>query len=219
MLTNSILILFPILVFISACSHQKMLASDLDKSINPQHYELSYQRYSYNLQPISETFVDEELNLIFPAISGAILGNPNGLILQVAEGKQGQFTFAVPQGIDELAKEITQSGLTVDPADTRVLRMGTFHSYPYYHSLGDASFVNGQNGNALIFVYFSQQSRVAGSFEIYNEIFDHQLDIKEAGWSWIEIAKQNDNHYLLKNFSGTFEDIYFAVLLDEMAVM
>jgi len=212
MLKNPILKYLPILALMSACSHQPSI-TDL------QHYQLNYQRYSYNLQPISDTFIDEDLDLIFPAISGAILGNPNGLILQIVAAKQGQFRFYVPQNIDNLAKEMTYSGLTIEPMDTRVLRMGTFHRYPYYQALGDASFVNGKNGNALVFVYFSQQSRIAGKLEVYNEVFEHQLDIKKSGWNWIEIAKKSVNHYLLKNYDGQVEDIYFAVLLDEMAVM
>jgi len=201
--------------FLSACSYHSASLKDVRK----QSYDMSYQRYSYSLQPISESFVDEELNLIFPAISGAILGNPNGVILNIIEAKQGQLVFDVPQNIDDIAKEVTYSELSVEPADTRVLRMGTFHSYPYYQTLGDASFVNGQNGNALIFVYFSQQSRVSGKMEVYDEIFEHQLDIKQSGWNWIEITRQSDKHYVLKNFGGNVEDIYFAVLLDDMAVM
>ena len=202
-------------LYLSACSHQQIAANDS----NLEHYEFTYQRYSYNLQPIDDSFIDQQLSIIFPAISGAIIGSPSGEILKIANAQDGNFKLDVPLSVDGLAREISNSTLRIEPKDTRVLRMGTFHSYPYYLNLGDASFVNGENGNALIFVYFSQQVKIEGEMQIRNEIFDHDLNIGKAGWQWLEIAKISSKRYSIRRYLGQAKDIYFVVLLDNMAAV
>lgn len=198
-----------------ACSH----IPDRSSSLDSQQYQLSYQRFTYGLQPVDESFIDDGLNLVFPVIRGSIFGSPSELILQITPAEAGRFTLNVPQEIDVLASEIQEENLQVQPRDTRVLRMGTFHTYPYYQTLGDGGFINGKNGNALVFVYFSQSSSITGQLAQYGEIFEHEVSIDQAGWHWLEISKEEQNNYRVGNYEGDNEDIYFAVLLDEMAAM
>jgi len=184
-----------------------------------QAYQLNYHRFTYGLQPVDDSFVDDGLNLIFPLVSGSIFGAPSEEILQISPANAGTFTFVVPQKVDGLAGEIDEQGLSVVPADTRILRMGTFHAYPYYQTLGDGGFINGKNGNALVFTYFSKAVAITGKLFQYGEVFEHELNIQGPGWYWLEISKQGGNSYLIRPYDGTSQEIYFAVLLDEMAAM
>lgn len=184
------------------------------------HYQLAYQRFSYSLKLINESLVDQGLHLIFPMINGSIFVSPSETILHISKGDNVFFDFKVPKLAESKAIVFQPEGHSENPIDTRVMRLGACHSYPYYQNLGDGSFVNGANGNALIFVYFSQQVKITGILQQQSgDTYYHDLDIKETGWHWLEISKESNNKYSINLFRGIKENIYLAVLLDEMAAM
>jgi hypothetical protein len=183
----------------------------------PNQLDLPYHRFTLSLKPVDESFIDSGLSLIFPLVTGSIFASPSEEILHISPAHNGRFVLDLPQDIDGFAREINEQGLLVEPAETRILRMGTFHVYPYYQALGDGGFINGENGNALLLVYFSQAASISGRLAQFGEVFIHDLNIKQTGWHWLEIAKKSEHTYEVTNFKQGLQHIYFAVLLDDMA--
>lgn len=200
-------------ILLAACSHTQL-------TLEPRaitQYQIPYQRFTYGLQPVDDGLFDEGLIIIFPLISGSIFAAPSPLILQISPAEQGVFTFDIPQDVDALASEIQGFDLLIEPKEARILRLGTFYSDGYRSSLGDAGFINGNNGNTLVLTYFSTAVSITGPLHQYGETFEHQLTIKQRGWYWLEISQQGAHHYLVKPYAGSTSQIYLAVLVDEMA--
>lgn len=209
----SLVVSFVFFISLAACSHHTVRSY----SFSTGEYQLNYQRFTYSLSPVDESYIDNGLSLVFPVITGSLFAMPSDLIFQISSGENGRFTLQVPDDIDVFAQEFRDDGLDVQPSDTRFVRMGTFHSYPYYHSLGDGGFVNGLNGNALVFVYLSNAVKITGDVKQLGETFSHNIHVDKPGWYWLEISKVSDRHYHISSFKKDFKHIYFAVLLDDMA--
>lgn len=219
-----LLVIFLLGFQLVACSHfspppTDKLANSLEPRTERGYYQLSYHRFTHTLKPVNDNFADDGLSLIFPLISGSIFGEPSEVILGMSAAHDGRFRLNIPQQVDTLAKPFDQGGLDVQPENTRVLRMGTFHSYPYYQTLGDGGFINGRNGNALVFVYFSQAASISGELKQFGDSFTYSVKVEEPGWQWLEIANNAQRSYQVTNYTGSSETIYFAVLIDEMTAI
>jgi hypothetical protein len=64
----------------------------------------------------------------------------------------------------EKAKELSHKVLTIEPAGTKVIRLGTFHVYPKTKKqIGGGMFINSESKEAYMLVYFSQPATLTGT--------------------------------------------------------
>lgn len=199
------------LVLLQACAVVDRVRTEPLESF----YEIKYGFYAGNFQRLKSYSAELGLKLIFPTIPGEIFGRPTNDVLHVAEvTNSATFNLRVPNEINDKAAAISESGLNVVPSDTRVLRLGTFHTFPSYNNgIGGGAFFNKVNGEFLLLVYFSNAAEVSGTTMDGNERYDHQISISAPGWYWIKITELSMNSFRLSEFDGNEDDIEFGVLV------
>ncbi|MAN51158.1 MULTISPECIES: hypothetical protein [unclassified Marinimicrobium] len=203
-----------VLAFLQSCATVDSPAESFSFS-----REMKYGFYSYSFKRLEAYKPESELALIFPSIPGAIFGNPTDDILYVAEVRNSHtFELVLPSDIDAKSATIRQSGLNVVPADTKLLRLGTFHAFsPYRDHIGGGGFISTIDNEPLILVYFSNPANIRGVLTLGKQKFDHQITISNAGWNWIKVVELSDNSYRLSEFDGDKGDIEFSVVVNTAA--
>lgn len=206
------LLLVVILGFLHACAN---IDRDQDDP-EPSSFELGYGFYTQSFQRLEGYRQESGLTLIFPAIPGALFGNPTGDILHIADVGDGPtFDLVLPGNVSARAETLNSQELDVAPSDTKVLRLATFHIFPSYENhIGGGGFVNAESGNFLILVYFSNAVEIRGTTSMGGEVFDHEVSVSEPGWSWIEVAELSPNSYQVYQYDGSAEDVEFSVIVD-----
>jgi hypothetical protein len=178
--------------------------------------EMTYGFYSYDSMRLENHNPEGGLMLIFPTVPGAIFGNATGDVLHVARITHDYtFNLSLPSHLDNIAKTPNIAGFNVVPANTKLLRLGTFHTLPSHRNeIGGGGFINTQTGESLILVYFSNPAKVRGTVISGSEQFTHNITISKPGWSWIKATKLSANNYLLTEFDGSVGDIDFMVFVE-----
>lgn len=177
--------------------------------------DLRYSFYTFSNKELKNPQLEEELHFVFPAIPGAIFGSPSDQILSVSSANDGTFTLSLPSDVDSKAAPFSDKRLIVEPATTKILRVGTFHFYPSYQGdVGGGSFISKSTGNTLILIYVSNAVNITGSFRSGRAIYHHDI-AADRGWGWIEILETKPGTYELRSFEGEVSDITFAVLMED----
>ncbi|QBY05417.1 hypothetical protein E2K93_14020 [Thalassotalea sp. HSM 43] len=203
-------------VLVSACTVQPNSKDTVEPE--SESYQLDYGFYSYTYEKIDNYPAEADLNLLFPAIPGSIFGMPSPELVHISS-VNNDFTFelTLPNDMDALASRLTGGALMITPADTKVLRLGTFHVFPSMRdSVGGGGFIHKPSGDFMLLVYFSKSAHISGQFAIGRDQFEHDINIPAAGWHWIKIGKQSDYSYRLSTFDGDSDQIEFFVLVENV---
>lgn len=203
-----------LIVFIStSCSTNKFIPDekDIDFLLNNNHYSHDYQK-------LTGVRVNQPVTLFFPVISGAIFGRPGNNLMQVVTTKPGDsFYLSLPGNAIGHADFLLQPELVIIPADTKLLRLGTFHMYPdYQDKIGSGAFIDRTNSDALALVYFSKPASISGIIYDNKDSYEHEITITNPGWNWIKISQLSKHKYRLSTYDGSIENIDFAILLDDI---
>lgn len=183
-------------------------------------FELSYGFYtldptSLRMVPLESAAPASDLVLVFPAVPGAIMGAPRGAPLQTVPVDSGAgFELRLPATLDARASRFTSDSLSIDPAGTRVARLGTFHEYPEYGVFrGGGGFIDTRSGDPLLLVHFSNPAKLSGVVQDRTGTYEYDVTVARAGWSWLIIRGQGDDTFRVQAYTGPVDTIEFGVLL------
>lgn len=79
--------------------------------------------------------------------------------------------------------------------------------------MGGGGFIDTENGDNLMLVYFSNPAVVSGTLRFEEDEFDHNINIYHSVWSWIKLSKVSNNRYILSVYEGDLKNIEFTVLM------
>lgn len=188
-------------------------------------YELAYAFYtldprSFRMRPLDAPAPDSRLVLVFPTIPGVITGPPSGGPLRtVPVPADATFRLRLPARLEARAERLAADSLDIDPRDTRVARLGTFHEYPEYGVFrGGGGFINARTGEPLMLVYFSSAARLQGSVDRASGAHDYDVTVERAGWSWLVVRAGADGGSTVREYTGPLSAVEFAVLLPPMMI-
>ena len=157
----------------------------------------------------------KKVGFAFPSIPGRIFGNPSQDMLFYAHASgTSNFSFSLPNNMEQRASKLKEVNLEIFPSDTELARLGTFHYLPSYEdSFGGGGFQDKKTGNHILLVYFSKKSLVTGELLAGNDLYKHDISVRNAGWHWLEIIETGQNHYKIKTFIGDVNNIEFIGFL------
>ncbi|GAB2191930.1 hypothetical protein [Sessilibacter sp. MAH2] len=178
------------------------------QTVKPASFTLTYQKYSTSRAPLLLETVDEGLTLWFPAIPGGLVGTPNNQMLAEVVVTQKQFQLDLPESPQDIAKP--SSKMNIRPADTALIRVGTFHGFPNSEP-GGGGFINKHSGNHLILVYFSKPCVIKG--DISTDLHTENLTIAQPGWNWLELVP-DELGYQPKVYTGSETNIEMAIYVN-----
>lgn len=183
-------------------------------------FALSYGHYtldpgSYELKAVPAPERHDDLRLTFLAVRGALTGAPDlNVFLSIPMKHDSQFALRLPTSIPGEVPPFESGSLELTPADTRLVRLETFHYYPVYGIFrGGGSFIHEPTGNTMLLVHFSQPARLRGSRPESSAVYRYSVDIERAGWSWLIVEPRAGNAFTVRRYSGPIDDIEFAILL------
>lgn len=186
-------------------------------------YPLSYGFYtlsppSFRIEPITSAGPDSDLVLVFSTVPGAISGTPSGGPLRSIPVQPGStFELALPARLPERAARFASRSLDIEPGDTRVARLATYHEYPEYGMFrGGGGFIEKRSGAPVLLVYFSNPASVTGVIDDPGGAYHYDVTAERAGWSWLVARERDDDRFTVRRYTGPLEAIEFAVLLPPM---
>lgn len=182
-----------------------------DKNLN---LIIKYAYYSQGQDKI-DGHIESDLNLIFPSIPGEIFGNPSSnIIYSTSPNKNYTFSLKLPKKAENYSSKLKEKSLTIEPADTKIMRLGTFNYLPKYkNGIGGAGFKNISNGNFVVLVYFSKAANIAGELLSGTERYVHNIVVDKSGWHWIEITESEPGNFELTTYNGDLSNIEFSIFL------
>jgi len=182
--------------------------------------ELPYGFYGFDpssdrMRPVEAAMAGEGLELVFRVVSGTIMGAPGGRpswSVPVLPG--GTFELPLPGAMDVPAERLASAPLEIEPADTRIARLATFHAYPEYGMfLGGGCFVDTRSGDYLLLVYFSNPARLSGSARGPAGTYEYEVTVERPGWAWLAVRERDVGSYRVRPYAGPADAIEFGVLL------
>jgi len=188
-------------------------------------WSLSYGFYtlkpgSFRLRPATGPGPGTGLSLVFSTVPGSITGPPSGGPLSIVpvEGEE-TFELVLPARMGRRAERFDSPSLTIEPADTRVARLGTFHEYPQYGRFrGGGGFLHAPSGATMLLVYFSGPATLQGSIEEPTGTYHYDVTVDRAGWAWLIARAREDGGFAVRAYTGPVDAIEFAVLLPPMMI-
>jgi hypothetical protein len=175
---------------------------------------------------LSEAQYPKDVVLMFPYVSGAIFGNTSDTPVYIVQvDRQLNFSLNLSEKmaeIDKTATSLTEEwlsvGLTVEPGDTRISRIGTFPYSSTNESIGVGGFIDPVSRNTMILVYVDRACEIKGEVDIGREHYSHHLKFSGKGFHWIEIIKNTKNNFILQNYHGN-NDIKFSVHIENLQLI
>jgi len=158
-----------------------------------------------NQQLPAEQFT-REIVLKFPLVPAGIFGVPRSRSLFFVQADDDlHFTLDLQENLSSvesaarpLSRKWRSRGLTIEPANTRLARLGTFPYHADTHrSLGGGGFINPVNRDTLILLYVDRPCEIRGQFTIEEEQFAHDLAFDRAGFHWIRISSPGPDKFKL----------------------
>jgi hypothetical protein len=179
--------------------------------------EMAYHFYSNEQRINVDPARKNGLQFLFPIIPGKIFGTPiNKYAAITPVTKEGSFLFRVPENMDKEAQQVPPSvinkGVNIQPIDTKILRLGTFHYLNTYgNRLGGGGFAIKNKKQFLILVYFSKPAEITGTISLpqNNETTIHNISVNSKGWHWLVSEEISPNTFKLEKYNGDTNTIEF----------
>lgn len=208
------------LALVGGCANLKTTANDRHFGVQQFSSRVEYTDTRNN--SVSSKFNPDELLLVFPYIPGRMYGQPSGspLFVKHLKGKL-DFQLDLRGKYKEIAAfarpmQLQRQGLQIQPRETRMARMGTFAFDPRtLDMIGDGSFIDRRSREYLIMVYVDQPCQITGKVEMNGKVYDHNIQLMEAGFHWIKFQRQGKKGFLLREFSPP-DGVNFTVTLENL---
>lgn len=183
-------------------------------------FALSHDYYlldpgSFELTQVDATLPPGGLRLEFLLVRGAINGAPEAEPFRsIAVERGAGFELRLPATIPGEVPAFDSADLRIEPADTRVVRLGTFHYHPEYGIFrGGGGFIHEPSGDALMLVHFSAPARIRGTRAGPGGVYRYAVAVERAGWAWLIAQAQPGGGFEVRRYTGPVDAIEFAVLL------
>jgi len=176
---------------------------------------------------LSEEQYPKAVILMFPYVTGSIFGTTSPApVYIVPVDRQLNFSLNLTEKIAEIAKaaaplteEWRSIGLTVEPGNTRIIRIATFpYSYATKDLIGVGGFIEPVSRNTMILVYVDRACEIKGEVDSGREHYSHHLLFSGKGFHWIEVIKRSKNYYILQNYHGD-NTIKFSVHIENLQLI
>ncbi|MDX1609876.1 MAG: hypothetical protein R3225_07105 [Halofilum sp. (in: g-proteobacteria)] len=196
-----------------------------DTQPEPVALELSHGNYlldpgSYELVPVQARLPPGQLQLEFLLVRGAINGAPEPDPFRTIPVEPGAgFELRLPAAIPGEVPAFQSADLQIEPADTRVTRLGTFHYHPEYGMFrGGGGFIHQPSGDPMLLVHFSAPARLRGSLQDASGVYRYAVKTPRAGWSWLIVRSGSEGVQEVLRYTGPVDAIEFAVLLPPLLI-
>jgi hypothetical protein len=170
--------------------------------------------------PLSATFFPQDIVLFFPPIPGQLFGFPleKTVYMQRLSHQERKFILPLDEIVGQVQSYATQlnqgpetEGLTIAPAVTKLVRIGSFaYDENTKEAIGNGGFTDRKSGDSLILVYVDQACKLFGSLIVDADEYHHQIDLPTAGFHWLRVEKTIADHYAVY-FYAPPEGVYFSV--------
>lgn len=213
-------------LFLYGCSNLST-STDAGGSNAISRIDSSVEYVGPNNVRLTEEQYPEDVVLMFPYISGAIFGTPSAAPAYITRVDEDlNFSLHLSEKIIEidnaatpLTDEWIQLGLTAEPAQTRVTRIGTFpYSYASAKMIGAGGFINPASRNTMILVYVDRPCEITGEVTLDNMHYSHDLIFSQKGFHWIEVIKRSRHAFVLRTYNGE-ENINFSVRIENLLLI
>ena len=178
-----------------------------------------------NIQ-LDDSYYPRKVALAFPMVVGGIFGVAGDKAIFASELDQSlRINIDLTEREDEvnrtilpLSDEWRESGLHIEPQDTRIGRLGTFaYSLEDGRQIGAGGFIDPATRRNLILLYVDRACRLTGELSMENRTYRHELEFAEQGFHWIVVEETSRSSRLLKNYDGN--KARFAIQIEELEVM
>jgi len=178
-----------------------------------------------NIQ-LDDSYYPRKVALAFPMVGGAIFGMPGDAAIFVSEPDQSLHLYIdltenkheINRTILPLSDEWHQSGLNIEPQDTRIGRLGTFaYSLEDGQQIGAGGFIDKGTRRNLILLYVDRPCRLTGVLSMEERTYRHELEFAEQGFHWIVVEETSRSSRTLKNHDGS--KVRFVIQIEDLEVM
>lgn len=211
-----LILILLVLATLQACSSSKPTSNNYKVDRHEDVFSLSTTHCTYDQTFIKDYRLTDPITLIFPALPGVIYGNPIDDIVQyVRTLPNTSFLLKLPHEMGARAKTLSQKGLTIVPADTKIIRLGTFHLYEKEQkNLGGGMFIGDSKEEAYILLYVSKNSSITGDYtdSLGDKSTFNIIDAKK-GWNWVSIVKDQQGVYKATLHDKPADNIKFCALV------
>ena len=170
-----------------------------------------------NIKPVGSLGSDvSSMAYAFPVMEGEIFGQPTGTALTVVDAHRATFDLqlqrlwsAASAAAKPLTAEAQHSGIEIVPADTGLLRVGTYLVDQDRQSLllADVQFRDSMRDIPLILLYVDRPCHIGGvvhrAGESSAEVVDIDVALDSAGFHWLSYARSPDGRALLRSHAGS----------------
>jgi len=152
----------------------------------------------------------------FPVLEGEIFGQPTGTALTVVDVNRATFDLkleklwsAASAAARPLTAEARQSGIVVTPAETGLLRVGTYLVDQDRQSLllADVEFRDSMKDVPLILLYVDRPCHIGGvvhgAREGSAEVVDIDVALAAPGFHWLSFARGADGQSFIRVHNGS----------------
>lgn len=149
----------------------------------------------------------------FPVIEGAIFGEPTGTALTVVDDNRATFDLklqklwsAASAAAKPLTAEAQESGIAIMPAETGLLRVGTYLVDQDKQSLllADVQFRDSMMDVPLILLYVDRPCYIGGEVHGVDgdpaEVVKIDVSLDAPGFHWLSYVRNGDGRAFLREF-------------------
>ncbi len=205
----------PSLILSLALLIQGCSTTPSEKPLKFDRFNLSATHCTFEHEKVNNHRLTEKMILLFPSLPGVIYGSPTDEMIEyVATEPQKDFVLELPQNMGDKAKTLLHKELTITPADTKIIRLGTFHIYPQTKKkIGGGMFIDSNSKQPYVLAYFSQPATLTGTLSSSNSVSTIDIKNAKAGWNWLKSVKKSDNEYYMTLHNDPATEIQFCALL------
>mgnify|MGYP006909085488 FL=1 len=173
--------------------------------------DVSVEYLSEDRGVLSRKYFPQGVVLAFPYIPGEIFGTPRSRpLFQKNINHNDHFTLNLADALPRMEEEARpllqtwqETGLAIEPANTRLVRIGTFpFDAKTREPIGGGGFIEENSKDNLILMYFDRACHIQGGFEINEEIFSHDIKVPGRGFHFIRVRPTARNQFHLEYFPG-----------------
>jgi len=214
------------IICLSGCTTDQVITGS-DPTVGITRIDSSVEYVGPDNIHLSEEQYPKDVILMLPYVTGSIFGTTSPApVYIVPVDSQLNFSLDLTEKIDEIDKaaaplteEWRSIGLTVEPANTRIIRIGTFpYSFVTEDSIGVGGFIDPVSRNTMILVYVNRACEIKGEVDLGREHYSHHLIFSGKGFHWIEVIKRSTNYYVLQNYHGD-STIKFSVHIENLQLI
>ena len=219
-----IIVLCSLILLVAACSTNVTTKSEPTKKDSSKKtivsYSIGYGLYTFDDQKLDDFRKNENITFYFPTVDGSVFGATSRDFLQIITVPPTQkFTLKLPANLDNRAPVFKQKNLTIEPLNTQVMRLGTFHTYEDYQgSLGGGGFAHKKTGESMMLLYFSKTAKMTGLTFAGGEEYDFNIETTKPGWFWVKSTKVAPKRFKIERYDGDLNALEFKAFISKKAL-